>query len=81
MQQGMKKEHLPSFPERESQNLGQHLRTAPFLDIRAPFYHHGNGDAAAPARPRYLNFSSQTAKVTALKMLQISTQLPFSNYG
>ena len=32
-----------------------HLRTAPFLDIWAPFYHHGNGDAAAPARPRYLN--------------------------
>ena len=31
-----------------------HLRTAPFLDIWAPFYHHGNGDAAAPARPRYL---------------------------
>ena len=31
-----------------------HLRTAPFLDIWAPFYHHGNGDAAAPAHPRYL---------------------------
>ena len=23
-----------------------HLRTAPFLDIWAPFYHHGNGDAS-----------------------------------
>ena len=31
-----------------------HLRTAPFLDIWALFYHHGNGDAAAAAHPRYL---------------------------
>ena len=31
-----------------------HLRAAPFLDIWAPFYHHSNGDAAAPAHPRYL---------------------------
>ena len=30
------------------------LRTPPFWGIWAPFYHHGNGDAAAPARPRYL---------------------------
>ena len=34
-----------------------HLRTAPFLDIWAPFYHHGNGDAAVPAHPRYLKFT------------------------
>ena len=31
-----------------------HLRTAPFLDIWTPFYHHGNGNATAPACPRYL---------------------------
>ena len=31
-----------------------HLPTAPFLDIWAPFYHHDNGDAAASAYPRYL---------------------------
>ena len=34
-------------------------RTVPFLDIWAPFYHHGNGDAAAPDRPRYLMFKAR----------------------
>ena len=51
---GNQKEHFPSFQERQSQNRFL-LRTPPFLGKRAPFYHHGNGDAAAPARTRYLN--------------------------
>ena len=59
-----KKEHFPSFPERQSQKKSNHLRTAPFLDISPPFYHHGNGDAVAPARPRYLVRLSWWALVT-----------------
>ena len=38
-----------------------------FLDIWAPFYHHGNGDAAAPAHPRYLNCLSTNSRDTSVR--------------
>ena len=50
MRQGIKKRTLSIVFRAPKPKEVNHLRTAPFLDIWAPFYHHGNGDA----RPRYL---------------------------
>ena len=52
---GNKKGRLPIASRVLKPKEVSHLPTAPFLDIWAPFYHHGNGDAAAPSGPRYLN--------------------------
>ena len=51
---GNKKGQLPIASRVFKPKEVSHFRTAPFLDIWAPFYHHGNGGAAAPAGPRYL---------------------------
>ena len=59
-----------------------HLRTAPFLDIWAPFYHHGKGDAAAPAHPRYFKYSSlsQSSLVLAANDWRVVLAFQFKSF-
>ena len=54
MQHGIKKNTFHRLQSVKAKMVNP-LPTAPFLDIWAPFYYHGNGETAAPALSRYLN--------------------------